>query len=87
MYGLPVELCVDNLNCSSLFLFAVISPVYVSLALLRKNAVLSIPSSVVASTLVSPLPLPVNVLVPMLTLPNPLLILPASSAPVPTKLL
>jgi len=40
-----------------------------------------------ASTLVNPLPLPVNVLVPMFMLPNPLVISPAPRAPVPVRLL
>ena len=63
------------------------NPVTSSLASLRTNCVLSSVSSVAASTFVKPLPLPVNVLVPMLMLPNPLVISPAFSAPVPVTLL
>jgi len=83
--GDPVALVAANRICS-LLLLVVINPVTVSLASLRTKLALSIPSSVAALTLVNPLPLPVNVLVPMLMFPKLLVILPEFSAPVPVML-
>ena len=86
MYGELVAVVATIFNLS-LSPDNVITPVAVSSALLRKKLRLSIPSSRSALTLVNPLPLPVNVLVPMLMLPKPLVMLPAFNAPDPVKLL